>query len=146
MASLDELEPMPLRKVILLFSDGDDTASKARLRAVINRARAADVMIYAIGLEAREFDGDEFVDVMPSFVLRRIASDSGGGYFELESSTDLGPTFNRIAEELHSQYMLAFAPTSSDGHVHKIAVRPKNQAFRVRARRSYVASRGPRPR
>ena len=43
--------------MVLVFTDGDDTSSRARLGTVLERARAEEVMIYAIGLESRVFDG-----------------------------------------------------------------------------------------
>src|SRR5436305_6783180 len=49
--SLDELKGVDGRRVILVFTDGDDTASKVGLGTVIERARADEVMVYAIGLE-----------------------------------------------------------------------------------------------
>src|SRR4051812_31463717 len=47
-ASLDELKTVDGRKVILIFTDGDDTESRLRLGTVMDRARAEEVMIYAI--------------------------------------------------------------------------------------------------
>src|SRR6478672_8680668 len=58
-ASLDELKGIDGRKVILVFTDGDDTESKLRLGTVIDRARAEEVMIYAIGLESIYFNGQQ---------------------------------------------------------------------------------------
>ena len=60
-ASLDELKGIEGRKVVLVFTDGDDTASKVSLGSVTDRARAEDVMIYAIGLESNYFDGSRTI-------------------------------------------------------------------------------------
>src|ERR1051326_1373588 len=51
--SVDRLEPMDGRRVVLVFTDGDDTASKLGLTHVMDHARAKDVMVYAIGLVNR---------------------------------------------------------------------------------------------
>jgi Ca-activated chloride channel family protein len=139
-ASLDELRGMNGRRVVLAFTDGHDTESKTRLRTVINRARAEDVMVYAVGLESRYFDGDRMVRSEPDPLLQRVAIETGGGYFELQRSSDLASTFTRVGRELHSQYALAFTPTSLDGRVHRLAVRVKNPRVTVRARRSYLAA------
>ena len=56
-ASLDELKGIEGRRVILVFTDGDDTASRIGLGTVIDRARAEEVMVYAIGLESNYFGG-----------------------------------------------------------------------------------------
>src|SRR6185295_908079 len=138
--SLDELKGIEGRRVILVFTDGDDTDSrKAGLGGVIERGRAEEVMIYAIGLESKFFGGTRMIKTKPDRGLRKIADETGGGYFELEKSADLEPTFTRVAQELHSQYVIGFSPTQLDGRVHKLAVKMKQAGMTARARRSYVA-------
>ena len=68
-----------------------------------------------------------------------LADETGGGYFELKQTADLAPTFTQVAQELHSQYVLAFTPTALDGRVHKLSVRVKKPGLTARARRSYLA-------
>src|SRR3954451_20342423 len=135
-ASLDELKSIDGRKVILVFTDGDDTESKLRLGTVMDRARAEEVMIYAIGLESK-FMG---TTTKPDSGLRKIAEETGGGYFELKRAPDLAPTFTKVAQELHSQYVIGFAPTLLDNKVHKLAVRMKQPGMTAQARRSYLAA------
>lgn len=139
-ASLEELRGIEGRRVILVFTDGDDTESKIGLGSVIDRARAQEVMVYAIGLESNFFNGARMVRTKPDRGLRKIADETGGGYFELERTSDLAPTFTRVAQELHSQYVLAFAPAAMDGRVHKLAVKVKKPGMTARARRSYLAA------
>ena len=140
-AAEDELKDVDGRRVILVFTDGDDTDSRQfSLGKVVDRARADEVMIYAIGLESVYFNGQRTVRSKPDSGLRKIADETGGGYFELSKTADLAPTFTRVAQELHSQYVLGFAPTSLDGKVHKLAVRVKQQGMTARARRSYLAN------
>ena len=105
----------------------------------VDRAVAEEVMIYSIGLEADYFNGVRRVRTRPDRNLRRFAEETGGGYFELQETSDLGPTFTRVAQELHSQYVLGFAPQVRDGRVHELEVRLKPRGMRARARRSYVA-------
>jgi Ca-activated chloride channel family protein len=135
-ASLDELKQIDGRKVILVFTDGDDTESKMRLGTIIDRARAEEVMIYAIGL-ASKFMG---TTTKPDSGLRKISDESGGGYFELKRATDLAPTFTKVAQELHSQYVIGFTPTLLDNKVHKLAVKMKQPGMTAQARRSYLAA------
>ncbi|HEY2905487.1 MAG TPA: VWA domain-containing protein [Vicinamibacterales bacterium] len=138
-ASLDELKPIEGRRVILLFTDGDDTASKVGLGTVIDRARAEDVMVYTIGLESVYSDGTRMVRSKPDRGLRKIADETGGGYFELKKTADLAPTFTRVAQELHSQYAIGFEAQQLDGKIHKLLVRVKQPGMTARARRSYLA-------
>ena len=67
-----------------------------------------------------------------------VSDETGGGYFELKRTDELGPTFTRVAQELHSQYSLAFTPVT-DGRVHKLEVVVKKPGMSARARKSYQA-------
>ena len=139
--SLERLEPMDGRKVVLVFTDGDDTAStKSNLNKVMDRARAKDVMVYAVGLVNTYFDGQKQTTSKPDRGLKKLAEDTGGGYFELKRTADLGETFTRVAQELHSQYVLGFSPETLDGKVHKLEVRVKKGGMSARARKTYVAA------
>jgi Ca-activated chloride channel family protein len=128
------------RKVVLAFTDGDDTASRIGMGDVLDRARDEETMIYAIGLESEYFNGQRQVRTRPDRGLRRLAEETGGGYFELKKTDDLGPTFSRVAQELHSQYTLGFTPMTLDGREHKLVVRMKEPGMNARARRTYIAS------
>jgi Ca-activated chloride channel family protein len=138
--SLDELKGIEGRRVVLVFTDGEDTESRTRLGATIDRARLDDAMVYAIGLESNFFNGQRMVRSQPDGGLRKIADETGGGYFELKKTADLAPTFTRVAQELHAQYVMGFTPTQLDGKVHKLTVRIKKPGMTARARRSYVAA------
>jgi Ca-activated chloride channel homolog len=139
-ASIDMLEDVPGRKIVLVFTDGDDTASRKGQGDVLDKAREQEVMIYAIGLEAEFFNGQRMQRSRPDRGLRRLAGETGGGYFELKKTDELAPTFTRVAQELHSLYALGFAPTVFDGKEHKLEVRVKTPGTVARARRSYIAS------
>jgi Ca-activated chloride channel family protein len=139
--SLDELKGIEGRRVILVFTDGDDMYSKtAKLSTVVERARNEEVMIYAIGFESNYMIDGRMIRTKPDGGLRKIADETGGGYFELTKASDLGPTFTRVAQELHSQYVMGFTPTQLDGRVHKLTVRVKKAGMSARARRSYLAA------
>jgi Ca-activated chloride channel family protein len=138
--SLDALKGVEGRRVILVFTDGDDTASRVGRGTVLDRARADEVMIYAIGLQSEYFDGARMVRSKPDSGLKKLADETGGGYFELKKTADLGPTFSRVAQELHSQYVLGFEPRQLDGRVHKLTVKMRQTGMIARARKSYVAT------
>lgn len=139
-ASLAALSGVEGRRVILVFTDGDDTGSRASLSNVIDRARADEVMIYAIGLESVFQIGGRVTRTRPDRGLRRIADETGGGYFELKKTEELGPAFTRVAQELHSQYLVGFTPKNLDGKVHKLEVKTTDLTQKARARRSYIAT------
>jgi Ca-activated chloride channel family protein len=137
-ASLEKLRNIDGRRVVLVFTDGADTASQAGLGYVLDRARDAETMVYAIGLETEYFDGRQYRRTRPDRGLKKLAEETGGGFFELKKTDELGSTFTRIAQELHSQYALGFAP-ANDGKEHKITVKVSRPGLTTRARRTYQA-------
>jgi Ca-activated chloride channel family protein len=139
-ASLDQLEKIEGRKVILLFTDGADFGSRQGPGRALERARDAEVMIYGIGLETEFFNGQSYVRSKPDSILNRFANETGGGFFDLKKNSDLNASFTRIAQELRSQYLLGFSPATLDGKVHRLEVRLKRPGLKARSRRSYLAS------
>ena len=156
-----EREP---RGVILVLSDGKDSGpigfstrfySQAQ---VIDRARVGDVMVYAIGMRSRSLRptppgiGPGGLQAMmtadlPDPGLARVAEETGGGYTEIRFGQDLGAAFAAVADELHNQYLIGFAPPRRDGKVHDIEVRVAQRGLKPRARKNYVAPKdqGPTP-
>lgn len=137
--SITQLESVEGRKVVLVFTDGEDTSSKTDAGDVNVRARAQEVMIYSVGLENDYFNGSQRVRTSVDRGLRKLSDETGGGFFNLKKKEELGPTFTRIAQELHSQYVLGFSPETADGKVHKLEVKVKRPGLTTRARKSYVA-------
>jgi VWFA-related protein len=140
-ATWDSMEAMAGeagRRVVLVFTDGDDSFSvRYGYRQVLERARTEGFMIYAIGLQST-FAGRT---TRPDRNLRRLAAETGGGYFELTRTDDLNTTFTRVADELHRQYVIGFTPQNLDGEVHEIELRTAVVGATVRARQSYVAEK-----
>ena len=135
------------RKVILLLTDGDDTASGRGRDDVLHRAQVDDIMIYGIGLHSRYRGGPggSWTESRPDRGLRKVADETGGGYFELLRTADLNSTFTRVADELHRQYVLGFSPELLDNKLHKLDVRVKVPGMIARARKSYLASKDSAP-
>jgi VWFA-related protein len=157
------------RRVVLVFTDGMDSplnggSHNLSLKDVIKRSEEEDVMVYAIGLVGGVpsyggggyrggyggyggrggfggYGGRRGQQDKPDPGLHTIATASGGGYFELTRTQDLSPTFARIADELHRQYLLGFVPQKNDGKSHKLEVRVVGDGLTARARKSYVAAR-----
>jgi Ca-activated chloride channel family protein len=142
------------RRVVLIFTDGYDTNSRAvTLGDDVKRAQEENFMIYAVGLRsgggghggfgsrggARGGGGGGRGDE-PDPGLKTIAEESGGGYLELKAATELDAAFARVVEELHHQYILGFVPAVLDGRLHKIEVRVRKPGLTARARKSYLAS------
>jgi len=140
-ASIDVLKDVDGRRIVLVFTDGDDTASKRDMGDVLVKARETETMIYAIGLESEIAIGPGRMQrTRPDRGLRKLADETGGGYFELKKTAELAPTFTRVAAELHSLYTIGFTPTAFDNKEHKLEVKTKTPGQNARARKSYVAS------
>jgi hypothetical protein len=110
-------------------------------------------MIYAIGMRSRSSRPSQpgvgpgglqamLMADLPDAGLARVADESGGGYTEIRFGQDLGAAFAAVADELHTQYLLAFAPPKRDGKVHDLSVRVSESGLKARARKSYVAPKG----
>lgn len=148
------------RPVILVLSDGKDSGPidfRQRFVSqvdVIDRARKDDVMVYAIGMRSRSTRpmvpgiGRGGLQALltadlPDPGLARVAQETGGGYTEIRFGRDLGAAFARVADELHTQYLIGFTPPKRDGKVHDIDVRVTQRGLTPRARKSYVAPKSP---
>jgi Ca-activated chloride channel family protein len=144
------------RRVVLVLSDGQDSGLigfRQRFVSqveVIERARRDGVMVYAIGMRSRRARpampgiGPEGLQAaltadLPDPGLARVAEETGGGYTEIRFGQDLGAAFAQVADELHSQYLLGFAPPVRDGKNHDLDVRVQGRGLKPRARKSYVA-------
>jgi Ca-activated chloride channel family protein len=75
----------------------------------------------------------------PDEGLSKIAAVTGGGYFELTSTSDMASTFARVADELHHQYALGFTPASLDGKMHALEITLAGAGLTARARKRYLA-------
>ena len=123
--SINELKIVDGRKVVLVFTDGADTASRLGSGDVTERSRTEEVMVYWVGMENEYMSGNQRVRTSPDRGLRRLSDETGGGFFMLKKKDELGPTFTRIAQELHNQYVMGFTPETLDNKVHKLEVRVK---------------------
>jgi len=141
------------RRVVLVFTDGRDMPPTLRATnisesSVKKRAREEDVMVYGIGLTgmagARGGRGRMRM-TEPDEGLEELAAESGGGYFAIHGTENLGETFARVADELHRQYLLGFVPQKLDGKTHDLEVRVLREGMTARARRSYVAPKSRQP-
>ena len=143
------------RRVVLVLSDGHDSGPVGfggryvSQVEVMDRARNEDVMIYAVGMRSRGRQMQPgigpgglqaaLVADLPDPGLGRVAEETGGGYLEIRMGQDLAASFAAVVDELHSQYLIGFAPPKRDGKKHKIDVRVSNDGMKARGRKSYLA-------
>jgi len=127
------------RRTIFIVSDGMDTASSASARTVMERAAAANVTIYALGLSSRSLERGTWIVRAPDSTLRQIAEDTGARYVYAGDGRDLSRIFAAMVEELHQQYLLAFVPTDRNGRLHSLVVTTRRPDIRIRSRKHYWA-------
>lgn len=123
-------ESDPGRALLIVFSDGVDTASWLRAEMVLDTARRADVVVYGIAVVSR---------LKPDF-LGELASLTGGRLFEIEKTANLTATFLGILAEFRQRYLVSYTPknVARDGW-HKLQVRLKNRTGTIKARPGYLA-------
>ena len=108
-------------------------------------------MVYAVGMRSRGRRppspgiGRGALQAMltadlPDPGLAVLAEETGGGYAEIRYGEDLGAAFERVADELHSQYLIGYAPPKRDGKKHEIDVRVSQRGMKPRARKDYIAA------
>ena len=139
-AAMDQLKDQTMRRVVVALTDGDDMGASSRSYGdVLDRAQREDVMLYTVGVESRYHNGERWTVSRPGGSFKRLASETGGGFFLLAKSAELNSTFTKVIQELHSQYVLAFSPQVLDGKTHKLEVRLTKPGLTARARSAYIA-------
>jgi VWFA-related protein len=117
------------RALLLVFSDGFDTASWLTSEAVLDAARRSEVVAYtvAVGVANR-----------PPF-LRDLSRLTGGTLLQIESTKDLAAAFVGILNEFRQRYLVSYSPrgVAKEGW-HRIEVRVDRKGAAVKARAGYM--------
>src|SRR5215831_10475719 len=125
----------PVRRAIILLSDGEDNQSRVTREEAIEMAQRAEVIIYAISTNVSgvKKQGDK--------ILERIADATGGVAFFPFQMRDVSNAFTEIQEALRSQYALAYIPEDFrfDGRFRTIQIQADQKGYHVRARHGYYA-------
>lgn len=119
------------RTVVVVFSDGVDTASFVQPELVLETARRVNGVVYGVSSS-----GDE------ARFLRDLAAATGGRVIDIGKAGDPGPAFLEILQEFRRRYVITFTPTGvAPGGWHKLEVRVKRPGSRVQARAGYFSAR-----
>jgi VWFA-related protein len=125
----------PVRKAMIVLSDGDDNQSRVTLNEAVEMAQRAEVIIYTIStnLAPNSDRGDR--------VLKELAEATGGRVFHPFKIDDVSNAFRDIQEELRAQYVLSYRPPNlvADGTYHPIEIQLAEKKYKVRARKGYYA-------
>ncbi len=125
----------PLRKAIIIISDGEDNQSEISKAQAIEMAQRAEVIIYAISTD------DSGLVMRGDKVLEQLAEATGGRAFFPFKMKDITRSFVAIEDELRSQYVVSYKPADfdEDGRYRSIEVSTLKKDLQVRARKGYFA-------
>jgi VWFA-related protein len=124
------------RSVIVLFSDGEDTANWLEAKDIRAVAARADIVLQAVGVNGAA--AGRHAMSQTGGELQEIAGATGGRFWKAEGSEHLEATFLKILEEMRTRYLLTFQPTGVEAAgEHRLDVRLKGAKGKVRSRRSY---------
>ena len=125
----------PVRKAIVIVSDGEDNQSEFTKAQAIEMAQRAEVIIYAISTD------DSGLVMRGDKVLEQLADATGGRAFFPFKMKDITHSFASIEDELRSQYVVSYRPANfdADGRYRSIEISSLKKDLQVRARKGYFA-------
>jgi Ca-activated chloride channel homolog len=125
----------PVRKAIVIVSDGEDNQSEVSRAQAIEMAQRAEVIIYAISTD------DSGLILRGDRVLEQLAAATGGRAFFPFKMKDITHSFASIEDELRSQYVVSYKPADfdADGRFRSIEISALKKDLQVRARQGYFA-------
>jgi VWFA-related protein len=135
---MKEKETGPVRRAIILVSDGDDNQSRVLRQEAIEMAQRAGVIVYTISTNLSNSPGDE-----GDRSLRMLADATGGQAFFPFKLQDVANAFHDINEELRSQYSVFYKPENfeANGQFRPIQIIAENKKYKVRAKKGYYVPR-----
>jgi VWFA-related protein len=127
----------PVRRAIIVLSDGEDNQSEVTKAQAIEMAQRAEVIIYAISTD------DSGLVLRGDKSLQQLADATGGRAFFPFKMKDVSHAFGSIEDELRSQYVVSYRPADfdADGRYRTIEITSLKKDLQVRARRGYFAPR-----
>ena len=125
----------PVRKAIVIVSDGEDNQSEMSRAQAIEMAQRSEVIIYAISTD------DSGLVMRGDKVLEQLAEATGGRAFFPFKMKDITRSFAAIEDELRSQYVVSYKPANfdADGRYRSIEISTLKKDLQVRARKGYFA-------
>jgi len=141
-ASIKVMRSVQGRKAFIVLTDGVDFGSTVTLTDAIEAAQRADTLVYCILFSDESYYGGH-LSLGPSGkgVLKHLAGETGGGYFEVSKTRSISQIYDAIQEELRSQYSLGFVsdqPVTSSGF-RKLQLKTKEKGLIVQATDRYYA-------
>lgn len=132
---IKDQEDHPVRRAIVIVSDGEDNQSEVSEAQAIEMAQRAEVLVYAISTD------DSGLILRGDKVLQQIAEATGGRAFFPYKMKDIKNSFGAIEDELRSQYVISYHPADfeANGRYRPIEITAHKKDLQVRARKGYFA-------
>jgi Ca-activated chloride channel family protein len=131
------------RRAVVMLSDGEDTGSLVTDEQVLELARVTEISIYSIALRSnRSSDRNRMSFSQAAHLLTALARETGGQVYFPNSISELDSVYDRIAEELRTQYSLGYVSTNKrhDGRWRRVVVRtPERDDLQIRHKIGYFA-------
>ncbi len=130
----------PGRKVLVIFTDGDDTTSSTSPAEVVQLVRSTNVTIYPIAFSSDRRSGRR-IELRARSFLGELAKSSGGKVFRPLAYRELADIYNGILDELNGQYVLGYVSDNAerDGKYRRLEVQLRRDDLRLRHRPGYNA-------
>ena len=126
----------PLRRVVIVITDGFDSSSMVDSRELIRRANTAGVTVYSITLPSYMLSASRNTErVITPLDATRIVTATGGRDFAADAR-DFAPVFKALAEEIRASYGLAYYPEMRDGKQHEVRIEAVSSALQLRTNRT----------
>jgi Ca-activated chloride channel family protein len=135
---LSRISDTPGRKVLVLFSDGDDTTSRLTGAEIEQILRASDVVVYPVAFAGERPNSSE--GMRARAFLASLAEASGGRVFSPHASRELAAIYQTILDELGSQYVIGYVSDNpaSDGRFRKLLLDVRRPGIKLRYRPGYA--------
>ena len=119
------------KRAIIVLTDGEDSKSRYGFDDVETFARHAGVSIYIVAL-ALPANANE-----TRMQLRRLANESGGGFFSIDRVAQLDKVYESIQQEVRSQYLLAYQSTSTENRFRRVQVKVSRKGLEAKTVAGY---------
>lgn len=136
------LETRQGRKVIVVITDGGDTASRVDYKEALRAAQEAEALVYSIIVVPIAASAGR--DTGGEHALIQLSDDTGGKYYYADSLSQLDAAFQKISDELRTQYLLAYYPSQklSDSSFRRIEIKVNSTpGLNVRHRSGYYTTK-----
>jgi len=133
---LSRMTDDPGRKIVVIFTDGEDSKSVISVSELKDLVRSSTVTIYPIVFGGKY--SDEGAGLRARLLMKELADLTGGEAFNPKTFRDLAPIYDGLLDELATQYVIGYVPSADVGPgEHRLRVDVARAGTKARHRRGY---------